>query len=64
MIEFINQNNILNANQCGIRKGFSTESAIIQFINNVHNGLNKRNHTVAIFMDLSKAFDVLDHNIL
>ena len=64
MIEFINQNNILNTNQFGFRKGFSTESAIIQFINNVHNGLNKRNHTVAIFMDLSKAFDVLDHNIL
>ena len=64
MIEFIDQNNILSANQFGFRKGFSTESAIIQFINNVHNGLNKRNHTVAIFMDLSKAFDVLDHNIL
>ena len=64
MIEFIDQNNILSANQFGFRKGFSTESAIVQFINNVHNGLNKRNHTVAIFMDLSKAFDVLDHNIL
>ena len=64
MIEFIDQNNILSANQFGFRKGLSTESAIIQFINNVHNGLNKRHHTVAIFMDLSKAFDVLDHNIL
>ena len=64
MIDFIDQNNILSSNQFGFRKGLSTESAIIQFINNVHNGLNKRHHTVAIFMDLSKAFDVLDHNIL
>ena len=64
MIEFIDQNNILSPNQFGFRKGLSTESAIIQFIDNVHKGLNKRHHTVAIFMDLSKAFDVLSHNIL
>ena len=64
MIDFIENNNILNSNQFGFRKGLSTESAIIQFINNIHNGLNKRRHTIAIFMDLSKAFDVLNHNIL
>ena len=64
MIEFINRNNILSPNQFGFRKGLSTESAIIKFIDNVHNGLNKRHHTVAIFMDLSKSFDVLSHNIL
>ena len=64
MIEFLDKNNIFNPNQYGFHKGLSTESAIIQFINNIHNGLNKRCHTIAIFMDLSKAFDVLDHNIL
>ena len=64
MVDFIDQNNILSSNQFGFRKGLSTESAIIQFINNIHNGLNKRRHTIAIFMDLSKAFDVLNHNIL
>ena len=64
MVDFLDQNSILNPNQFGFRKGLSTESAIIQFINNIHNGLNKRRHTIAIFMDLSKAFDVLDHNIL
>ena len=64
MIEFVDQNSILSPNQFGFRKGLSTESAIIQFIDNVHKGLNKRHHTVAVFMDLSKAFDVLSHNIL
>lgn len=64
MIEFIEKNNILSINQFDLRNGVSTESAIIQFIDKVHNGLNKRHHTVAVFMDLSKAFDVLDHNIL
>ena len=64
MIVFIDNNNILSSNQFGFRKGLSTESAIIQFIDKIHNGLNKRHHTIAVFMDLSKAFDVLDHNIL
>ena len=64
MIEFIDQNKILSLNQFSFRKGFSTESAIIQFINNIHDGLHHKHNTVAIFMDLSKAFDVLDHNIL
>ena len=64
MIEFIDQNDILSPNQFGFRKGFSTESAIIQFINNIHNGLHYKHNTVAVFMDLSKAFDVLDHDIL
>ena len=64
MIDFIDQNNILSPNQFGFQKGLSTESAIIQFINKVHKGLSKRHHTIAIFMDLSKAFDVLNHNIL
>ena len=64
MIDFIDKNSILSSNQFGFRKGLSTESAIIQFIDKIHNGLNKRHHTIAIFMDLSKAFDVLDHSIL
>ena len=61
MIEFIGKKNILNLNQFGFKKGLSTKSAIIQFIVNQHKGLNKRHHTVAVSMYLSKAFDVLSH---
>ena len=48
----------------GLEKGLSTENAIINFIDKIYTGLEKRLHTAAIFMDLSKAFDVLDHRIL
>ena len=64
MINYIEQHNILSKTQFGFRKGLSTENAIINFIDKIHIGLEKRLHTVAIFMDLSKAFDVLDHHIL
>ena len=64
MIIFIEQNQIFSKTQFGFRSGLSTESALANFIDKIHNGLNKRHHTVAIFMDLSKAFDVLDHSIL
>ena len=64
MINFIEKNNILSITQYGFRNGLSTENAIINFIDKIHTGLEKRQHTAAIFMDLSKAFDVLDHQIL
>ena len=64
MIDFIEQNHIFSKTQFGFRSGLSTESALVHFIDKIHSGLNKRHNTVAVFMDLSKAFDVLDHNIL
>ena len=64
MIAFIEKNNILSETQFGFRKGLSTEAALTQFIDEIHKGLNDRQYTAAVFMDLSKAFDVLDHEIL
>ena len=64
MINYIEKHNIFSKNQFGFRKGLSTENAIINFIDKIYTGLEKRQHTAAIFMDLSKAFDVLDHQIL
>ena len=64
MINYIDKHNILSKKQFGFRKGLSTENAIINFIDKIYTGLENRQHTAAIFMDLSKAFDVLDHQIL
>ena len=64
MISFIDKNNIFSASQYGFRKNKSTEMALMQFIDFIHNGLTKKENVGAIFMDLSKAFDVMDHNIL
>ena len=55
---------ILSKSQFGFRKNVSTETALANFIDYVHKGLTAKHNVGAIFMDLSQAFDVMDHNIL
>ena len=64
MITFIEKNKIFSDNQFGFRKMKSTETALMKFMDFIHNGLSKKQNVGTIFMDLSKAFDVMNHNIL
>jgi hypothetical protein len=56
--------NILFQNQFGFRKNHSTSLALINLINKVATSVDKSEVTASIFLDLSKAFDTLDHEIL
>ena len=40
------------------------ETALVDFTDFIQQGLTKRHNVGSIFMDLSKAFDVMDHHIL
>ena len=64
MISFIEKYNLLSNTQFGFRKNMSTETALINYINKIHDGLNKKHYVMSIFMDLSKAFDLINHSIL
>ena len=64
MINFLDKFNILSDTQYGFRKNMSTETTLLKFIDFIHNGLNKKENVGAIYMDLSKAFDVMNHKIL
>ena len=64
MLEFINKNHIFSTTQYGFRKEMGTETALIDFTDFIYKGLTKRHNVGTIFMDLSKAFDVMDHHIL
>ena len=64
MISFIEKYSILSNTQFGFRKNMSTETALINYINKIHDGLNKKHYVMSIFMDLSKAFDLINHSIL
>ena len=48
----------------GFRGNHSTQHCLVSMINNWKNTLHKSGFVVAIFMDLSKAFETLNHNLL
>ena len=45
-------------------KKYSTPHALIHLINRISSAIDQRETTVGVFLDLSKAFDTLDHQIL
>ena len=54
----------MNDSQYGFRNHRSTAMAIIDLIEYVTTALDKKKHVMGIFIDLKKAFDKIDHEIL
>jgi hypothetical protein len=61
---FLEENKMICPMQFGFRKEHSTVHPLIHFLNNLTYANNKKLFTVAIFCDLQKAFDTVDHKIL
>ena len=64
IFQFLVDNDILFKHQFGFRPGHSTSHALINFVNKVANAVDCQKYLAGIFLDLSKAFDTLDHAIL
>jgi len=64
LINFIDQNNILNKSQYGFREKHSTQHAILDIISKIQSNIDHKLFSCAVFIDLSKAFDTVDHKIL
>lgn len=61
---FYNKNQILSNKQYGFQKGKSTTQLLSYFTDVIYNHLDSRKHILVAFIDYSKAFDTLKHNIL
>ena len=61
---FLVSQGILHDRQFGFREGHSTSAALNYSVEVIRKGLATKNHVLAIFIDLSKAFDTLDHSTL
>ena len=60
----MSDNCILNKFQSGFRPGHSTITASTLVVNYIVRLLDKKLNCVALFVDLSKAFDTVDHSLL
>ena len=62
--DFFKINNLFYDSQCGFRPGHSTEYAAIELSDRIMSAMDKNKIPLNIYLDLSKAFDILDHAIL
>jgi len=61
---FLESNSILSPVQFGFRKDHSVTHPMVHMMNYISTALNKKETAVAIFCDLRKAFDTVNHEIL
>ena len=64
LVKFLEVNRILFEYQYGFRKLNSTTLALIEFTDNIIEFLDEGQYCMSIFVDLTKAFDTVDHEIL
>jgi hypothetical protein len=62
LVEFLENNNLLSKNQFGFRPGLGTENALYSASKFIYNAFDNNNKAMAIFLDLTKAFDTVNHN--
>ena len=61
---FLYNNNIIYNLQFGFRQQYSTSHALINITENIRKALDDGNIDCGVFVDLQKAFDTVDHQIL
>ena len=64
ILNFLEQNDSLYENQYGFRQGRSCEHALLNAQNSLLDSLNKRQISLLLLIDFSKAFDMVEHSIL
>ena len=61
---YFNEHNILLEAQFGFRKNHSTTTCTLSLLNEIYKNIDGGHLTGVVFLDLKKAFDLVDHGIL
>ena len=64
LLRFLNNQIVLYKKQFGFQKSFSTAHAVTSLIENTEKTIDNKMFVCRVFVDLQKAFDTVDHNIL
>ena len=64
LTSFLNANNVLFNKQFGFRSKHSTSHALVSLTESIRSQLDAGNFSCSVFIDLQKAFDTVDHEIL
>ena len=64
LVKFFTKHKVLYEGQYGFRRQRSTTDAILDFMGNVLHSFNRGMFTIGIFLDMTKAFDSINHETL
>ena len=64
MSTFLAKYKIIKPSQFGFQTNKNTSDAVIDFLENIHDSFKDNKHYLAIYLDFSKAFDTICHDIL
>ena len=64
VMTYLDKNNVIHNKQFGFRSGHSISDEILEFVDSCASSLDQKLYTIAVFLDLSKAFDTVNKNIM
>ena len=64
LVSFLNKHKVIQKHQYGFQSNVSTNHALIDVVSDCFDNINNNLYTGLIFLDLTKAFDTVNHEIL
>lgn len=64
LVNYMQKYDMISSKQFGFQKRKNTTDAVVDFVESIYKSLNEKKHVLGITIDLMKAFDMVNHEIL